>query len=89
MTKFDEQNLVNLGFELQPIDDGEASTHYYTKDFGDEHYGICLISNTKLDVEKDGGWFVEIFEAEGFRRIFDFNELKTLNDILEKLAING
>jgi hypothetical protein len=88
MTKLTEQNLTNLGFSQQPLDDGEESTYYYTKEFGDVRYGICLISNCKSDVEKDGGWYIEIFEAEGLKRIFDLNELKALNDIFEKLEQN-
>ena len=83
-----EHNLVNFGFvknEIDEWDTGYKPTHYYTRDFGHPQHGLCLITNCEVDVEKDGGWFVEIFNTEGFKRVTDMNELKQLIDTFEKL----
>ena len=83
-----EHNLVNLGFTRNEIDEwdaGDKPTYYFTRDFGHSQHGLCLITNCEMDIEKDGGWFVELLEVEGLKRITDLNELKTLIDILEKL----
>jgi len=83
-----EHNLANLGFtknELGEWDTGGEPTHYYTRDFGHPQHGLCLITNCESDIEKNSGWFVELFNTEGFKRISDLNELKALIDVLEIL----
>lgn len=83
-----EHNLVNLGFDREDISSFESGgnpTHYYTYNFGHPQYGLCLITNCENEVEKDGGWFVELFEVEGFKRITDLNELMDFFVTLKKL----
>ena len=83
-----EHNLVNLGFtknEIEEWDTGGDPTYYFTLEFGHPEHGLCLITNCEMDIEKDGGWFVEFFNTEGFKRITDLNELMDLIAILKKL----
>ena len=88
-TKITEQHLIDFCFEKQIIssaDNGTAEdTHYYTLDFGHDQYGLCLITNCE-DEAKDEGWYVEFFEAQGMKRIEDYDQLMRLIDILGELG---
>lgn len=84
-----EQHLIHFGFDKQIIssaDNGTAEdTYYYTLDFGHDQYGLCLITNCEDEAKKEG-WYVEFFEAQGMRRIEDYDQLMRLIDILGELG---
>ena len=40
------------------------------------------------EIEKDGSWFVEIFNTEPQIRFDEFNELKALINLIEKRVVN-
>ena len=63
-----EKELIALGFERTDVtaeESGyETDWYYYTLTLG-KHF--CLISNDNTEVEKDGKWYVEVFEDETIR----------------------
>lgn len=88
-TGITEQDLIDFGFDKQIISSADngtpEDTHYYTLDFGHDQYGLCLITNCD-DQAKEEGWYVEFFEAQGMRRIEDYDQLMRVIDILGELG---
>ena len=77
-----EEVLINLGFERNDVSEeesGDKAFYYFTMDFGD----LCLISNANDESEKDGGYYVEVFDNMDIR-IEDETDLKNLIEIFKR-----
>ena len=77
-----EEVLINLGFERNDVSEeesGDKAFYYFTMDFGD----LCLISNANDESEKDGGYFVEVFDNMDIRITIE-EDLKALIDIFKR-----
>jgi hypothetical protein len=82
-----EEVLINLGFERNDVSEeesGDKAFYYFTMDFGD----LCLISNANDESEKDGGYFVEVFDNMDIR-IEDETDLKNLIEIFKRSLKDG
>ena len=77
-----EEVLINLDFERNDVSEeesGDKAFYYFTMDFGD----LCLISNDNDESEKDGGYFVEVFDNMDIRITIE-EDLKALIDIFKR-----
>ena len=82
-----EEVLINLDFERNDVSEeesGDKAFYYFTMDFGD----LCLISNANDESEKDGGYFVEVFDNMDIR-IEDETDLKNLIEIFKRSLKDG
>ena len=82
-----EEVLINLDFERNDVSEeesGDKAFYYFTMDFGD----LCLISNDNDESEKDGGYFVEVFDNMDIR-IEDETDLKNLIEIFKRSLKDG
>ena len=82
-----EEVLINLGFERNDVSEeesGDKAFYYFTMDFGD----LCLISNANDESEKDGRYFVEVFDNMDIR-IEDETDLKNLIEIFKRSLKDG
>jgi hypothetical protein len=82
-----EEVLINLGFERNDVSEeesGDKAFYYFTMDFGD----LCLISNSNDESEKDGGYYVEVFDNMDIR-IEDETDLKNLIEIFKRSLKDG
>jgi hypothetical protein len=82
-----EEVLINLGFERNDVSEeesGDKAFYYFTMDFGD----LCLISNANDESEKDGGYYVEVFDNMDIR-IEDETDLKNLIEIFKRSLKDG
>ena len=80
-----EREIKLLGFKREDMKDGNYSGYYYTYDIA---HGFSFMSNANDEIEKDGSWFVEIFNTEPQIRFDEFNELKALINLIEKRVVN-
>lgn len=81
-----EQELVKLGFEKIEVsteESGGLPFHYYTYNFTDDSYGLCLISNENGKAE-EVGWQVEIFDYENII----FTNIKDISDFINIIKQN-
>ena len=62
-----EQELIKLDFKRVDVSPEEAGDengfHYYTYDFSDSK-GLCLISSSDDEAEKEEQWSVQIFDYD-------------------------
>jgi hypothetical protein len=82
-----EEVLINLDFERNDVSEeesGDKAFYYFTMDFGD----LCLISNANDESEKDGGYYVEVFDNMDIR-IEDETDLKNLIEIFKRSLKDG
>ena len=59
-----EQDLISLGFKRTDVSEeesGDYAFYYYDLDFGSGR-AISLISSDNHQAEKNGEWYVEVFE---------------------------
>ena len=80
-----EKEIKLLGFKREDMKDGNYSGYYYAYDIA---HGFSFMSNANDEIEKDGSWFVEIFNTEPQIRFDEFNELKALINLIEKRVVN-
>jgi hypothetical protein len=69
-----EQELIDLGFKREDIDEYGSTDYYFTLDIGD----IGLITNCLSD---NVPWYVEIFDYQSFR-LYDADSVRELIHIL-------
>lgn len=82
-----EEVLINLDFERNDVSEeesGDKAFYYFTMNFGD----LCLISNANDESEKDGGYYVEVFDNMDIR-IEDETDLKNLIEIFKRSLKDG
>lgn len=73
-----EQDLIDLGFEVNHDDsDEQYPYYYYTYKLG---FGSCLISSSSDDDDK---WWVEFFEDDTIR-FTNKKDLRTLINLLNE-----
>lgn len=75
-----EQELIRLDFERVDVSPEEAGDengfHYYTYNLSDSR-GLCLISSSNDEAEKEEQWSVQIFDYDDIsftdaERLLDF-----------------
>ena len=72
-----EQDLIDLGFEINHEHDNGDPYHYYTYDV--DHF-YCLISNAN---DEGNVWYVELFESDEIR-FTNKEELKLFIDLINR-----
>jgi hypothetical protein len=72
-----EQDLIDLGFELNQDEDNGNPYRYYTYDI-DKYY--CLISNDNIESDI---WYVELFESDEIR-FTNKEDLKLFIDLINR-----
>lgn len=79
-----EKEVQLLGFEKKEDYDGVKDFHYYT------YYivrGLSFISSDNQEAEKEGQWYVDMFNTEDPIRFYKFEEVQALINLLEKRVI--
>jgi hypothetical protein len=76
-----EKEVQLLRFEREEYSDYEGDHHYYSYEITN---GMSFISSASDEAEKEGQWFVEVFNTEEPIRFYKFEEVQNLLNILEK-----
>jgi hypothetical protein len=85
-----EKEVQLLGFEKEIYDkwwddDGNTgSNHYYSYEITN---GMSFISSASDEAEKDGQWYIDVFNTQDPIRFWKFEEVQNLLNILEKHLI--
>lgn len=79
-----EKQIQLLGFEREEYSDYNGDHHYYSYEITN---GMSFISSASDEAEKEGKWFVEVFNTEDPIRFYRFEEVQNLLNILEKHLI--
>ena len=79
-----EKQIQLLGFEREEYSDYDGDHHYYSYEITN---GMSFISSASDEAEKEGQWFVEVFNTEDPIRFYKFEEVQNLLNILEKHLI--
>lgn len=85
-----EKEVQLLGFEKEIYDEwwddegNTGSSHYYAYEITN---GISFISSASDEAEKDGQWYVDVFNTEDPIRFYKFEEVQSLINMLEKHVI--
>lgn len=80
-----EEQLQELGFEKELLNEYEGDdTYYYALDLVD---GLTFITNTSDEV-KDDNWSAEVFDTSPSLTFNDFEDLKSLINLLNKGITN-
>jgi hypothetical protein len=72
-----EQDLIDLGFEINHDEENGKPYYYYTYDIGKYD---CLISNTN---DEGDVWYIELFESDEIR-FTNKEELKLFIDLINR-----
>ena len=78
-----EKEIQLLGFEIN-YDDGDGNWdkyHYYTYTVAQ---GFEFISNANDEIKEGEEWYVEFFESTPTIRFYNFEEVQSLINLLEK-----
>jgi len=81
-----EKEIQLLGFEIN-YDDGGGNWdkyHYYTYTVAQ---GFEFISNANDEIKEGEEWYVEFFESTPIIRFYNFEELQSLINLLEKQIV--
>ena len=81
-----EREIQLLGFEIN-YDDGDGNWdkyHYYTYTVA---RGFEFISNANDEIKEGEEWYVEFFESTPTIRFYNFEEVQSLINLLEKRFI--
>jgi len=79
-----EQDIIDLGFEEQIVNDNGNLFHYYTLDISG---GFSFISNANDEV-KDGKWFIEFFDCYPPIRFEEVEPLKVMIETAKQCLKN-
>jgi len=79
-----EKEVQLLKFEREEYSDYEGDYHYYSYEITN---GMSFISSASDEAEKEGQWFVDVFNTEDPIRFYKFEEVQNLLNILEKHLI--
>jgi hypothetical protein len=79
-----EKKIQLLGFEREEYGDWDGDHHYYAYQITN---GMSFISSASDEAEKDGQWYVDVFNTEDPIRFYKFEEVQNLLNILEKHLI--
>lgn len=81
-----EEQLQELGFERELLNEYEGDdTYYYALDLVG---GLTFITNASDEVNDDN-WSVEVFDTDPSLIFNDFEDLKSLINLLNKGVTNG
>lgn len=79
-----EKEVQLLGFEKEEYSDYNGDWHYYSYEITN---GMSFISSSSDESEKEGQWFVDVFNTQDPIRFYKFEEVQNLLNILEKHLI--
>ena len=79
-----EKEVQVLGFDREEYNDEDGDHHYYAYEITN---GMSFISSASDEAEKEGQWFVDIFNTEDPIRFYKMEEVQSLINILEKHLI--
>ena len=79
-----EKEVQLLGFEREEYGDWDGDHHYYAYEITN---GMSFISSASNEIEKDGQWYVDVFNTQDPIRFYKFEEVQNLLNILEKHLI--
>lgn len=79
-----EKEIQLLGFKKEEYDDWDGDHHYYSYEITK---GMSFISSASDEAEKEGQWFVDVFNTQDPIRFYKFEEVQNLLNILEKHLI--
>lgn len=79
-----EKEIQILGFEREEYGDWDGEYHYYSYEITK---GLSLIASDNKEAEKEGQWFVDVFNTEDPIRFYKMEEVQSLINILEKHLI--
>lgn len=79
-----EKQVQLLGFEKEEYSDYDGDHHYYSYEITN---GLSFISSASDEAEKEGQWFVDVFNTQDPIRFYKFEEVQNLLNVLEKHLI--
>lgn len=79
-----EKEVQLLGFEREEYGDWDGDHHYYAYEITN---GMSFISSASDEAEKDGQWYVDVFNTQDPIRFYKFEEVQSLINMLEKHLI--
>lgn len=79
-----EKEVQLLGFEREEYGDWDGDHHYYAYEITN---GMSFISSASDEAEKDGQWYVDVFNTQEPIRFYKFEEVQSLINMLEKHLI--
>ena len=79
-----EKEVQLLGFEREEYGDENGDHHYYSYEITN---GMSFISSASDEAEKDGQWYVDVFNTQDPIRFYKFEEVQNIINILEKHLI--
>ena len=76
-----EKEVQLLGFQREDMHaSGYDAEYYYSYDITS---GLSFLSSDNMEAEKEGQWFIEIFNTEDPVRFYKFEEVQALINTLE------
>lgn len=79
-----EKQIQLLGFEREEYSDYDGDYRYYS--YGITN-GMSFISSANDEAEKEGQWFIEVFNTQDPIRFYKMEEVQALINLLEKHLI--
>ena len=85
-----EKEVQLLGFEKEIYDEwwddegNTGSSHYYSYEITN---GLSFISSSDKESEENGYWYVDVFNTQDLIRFYEFEEVQSLLNMLEKHLI--
>ena len=77
-----EREIELLGFERFDEEDlYNKSYHYYSYSVV---MGLQFITNSSNEIEEEGEWYVELFDTDPTIRFYNFEEVQSLLNLLER-----
>jgi hypothetical protein len=79
-----EKQIQLLGFEREEYGDYDGDHHYYSYEITN---GMSFISSGCDEAEKEGQWFIDVFNTQDPIRFYKMEEVQALINTLEKHII--
>ena len=79
-----EKQIQLLGFERKEYSDYDGDYRYYSYEITN---GMSFISSAINETEKEGQWFIEVFNTQDPIRFYKMEEVQALINLLEKHLI--
>jgi hypothetical protein len=79
-----EKEIKLLGFKREDMNDGDYSGYYYAYRIAN---GFEFLSNANDEIGEGEEWFVEFFNSDPQILFYEFGEVQTLINLIEKRVV--